>query len=140
MKRILAILLTIITTNSILFTPFTVSADSSETYVLDELGMSIDIPTNFVTFTRDIDENDPNLAKYNENKNELLNSMESNDFYLLARDEGGSLRIHVSMRETILGDYNLLSPSEMVTKASSLFSLYETNGVTIEKHEFYQHS
>ena len=42
----------------------TVFAASSKSYQLDDLGMSIDIPSEYVTFTRNISDSDPNLATY----------------------------------------------------------------------------
>ena len=37
---------------------------ANSTYELDELGMSIELPSNHVVFTRDIEANDPNLSAY----------------------------------------------------------------------------
>ncbi|MFR8332325.1 MAG: hypothetical protein ACLU9S_08145 [Oscillospiraceae bacterium] len=44
---------------------------ANTTYELDELGMSIEFPSDHVVFTRDIKANDPNLSAYGLTKDGL---------------------------------------------------------------------
>ena len=45
---------------------FSMSAYAAGTteYTLDELGMTVFMPSDYIVFTRDINANDPNLASY----------------------------------------------------------------------------
>lgn len=66
---------------AIVFTVPALAANTT-TYTIDEFGVSVNVPTSFIVFTRDIDENDPNLNLLGFDKSTLLNSMIEGDIYL----------------------------------------------------------
>lgn len=117
----------------------TVFAASSKSYQLDDLGMSIDIPSGYVTFTRNISDNDPNLATYGLNKKDLSDLMKSGNIYLNAWDKDVTFEIVVTMIDSTITDFNLMSDTMLNTLASSFKSEYANSGVTVEKYEVYQH-
>ena len=57
------------------------------TYDLEELGMSIEIPSDHVVFTRDIRSDDPNLSAYGLTKDDLFSPMLERSIYLNAWDK-----------------------------------------------------
>ena len=61
----------------------TVFAAASKSYQLDDLGMSIDIPSEYVTFTRNISDSDPNLATYGLTKKDLSDLMNTRTSILM---------------------------------------------------------
>ena len=66
----------------LVFCLFSVSAlAASKSYYLDELGMSIDIPSDYVVFTRDIKANDPNLRAYGLTKDGMSSLMLERSIY-----------------------------------------------------------
>ena len=136
MKRILSIFLLLTIAISISTTAY---AASSKTYILDDLGMSIDIPSEYVVFTRNISDNDPNLSIYGLNKNDMSELMESGNIYLNAWDDAINFEIIVTMIDSSISDFNLMSDTVLNTLASSFETEYANSGVTVEKYEIYQH-
>ena len=66
------------------------------TYDLDELGMSIELPSDHVVFTRDIKANDPNLSAYGLTKDGLSSLMQERSIYLVPT-KISSMRYHNMM-------------------------------------------
>lgn len=114
-------------------------AASRETYRLDDLGMSIDIPSEYVVFTRDIADDDPNLSAYGLNKNDLSDLMESRNLYLDIWDTYVSFEITVTMTDNSISDFNLISDTALNVLASSFTDEFASYGLTIETWEIYQH-
>lgn len=119
--------------------PPTAFAASSETYRLEDLGMSIDIPSEYIAFTRDIADDDPNLSAYGLSKQDLSDLMESRNIYLNAWDTDVSFEIIVTMIDSEISDFNLMSDTALTTLASSFQDGYANSGITVEKYEIYQH-
>ena len=80
MKRIFKVLL-LLCLVFCLFPSYAFAANS--TYELDELGMSIELPSDHVVFTRDIKANDPNLSAYGLTKDGLSSLMQELQTYFL---------------------------------------------------------
>lgn len=137
MKKFFALILTL----ALLFTLPTAAyaAASGTTYRLDELGLRIDIPSDYYTFTRDIDDGDPSLDALGLNKQDLLDSMESSNIYLDAWDAATNCEVVVTMTESTVNDFNLAGDAELDALADAFPSEYEKIGVTVEKIELYQH-
>lgn len=117
----------------------TAFAASNETYRLDELGLSIDIPSDYVVFTRDIADDDPNLSVYGLNKNDMSDLMESRNLYLDAWDTYVNFEITVTMTDISISDFNLISDTTLNFLASSFTEEYASYGITIDTCEIYQH-
>ena len=136
--------------NSIRFgvdTENTTSADASNTtsdntsdttYVLDDVGMRIEIPSEYMAFTRDISNDDPNLAALGLTKEYVLDWMQSGNNYLLAWDERINFEIRVGVYDSEIEDYNLLSDEELASVVSYMKNGYESQDVDIEKNEVFQ--
>ena len=134
MKKICLLILAII----VLFSFHVTALASSETYSLDELGMTIDIPSEYIVFTRDIDGSDPALSAYGIDKEDMLDFMESNNIYLNAMDEQVSFEIVVTMTGSTTNDLNLWSDTELEA-LESFFESADNEKNVIEKYEIYQH-
>lgn len=136
MKRLLSVILSLIMA---LFMSFAAGAESNTEYWLEDLGMSIYIPSEYIAFTRDIDDNDPNLSACGLEKSYLSDLFELGDIYLDAWDRDVNFEILVTMTESTISDFNLISDSTLTLLASRLDSEYESYGITIEKTAIYQH-
>jgi hypothetical protein len=136
MKRLYSFVLMLIMVFSMSTTVF---AAASKSYQLDDLGMSIDIPSEYVTFTRNISDSDPNLATYGLTKKDLSDLMNTRNIYLNAWDKDVTFEIIVTMVDSTITDFNLMSDTVLNTLASSFKSEYANSGVTVEKYEVYQH-
>ena len=116
------------------------SANAAEqVYVLEELGMSIKLPSDMVVFTRDLDENDPTLAAYGLTKSEMQQLMTDGDMYLDALFKDDGYEITVTMVDSPLRDYNLYSNTELETLRPLWESELENAGIILESLELYQH-
>ena len=117
-----------------------VFADSGKTYKLDELGMSITVPSDFVVFTRDVSDNDPNLELYGLTKSGLLDMMKSRNIYLDLWDDYVDFEIIVTMVDSKISDFNLLSDTILTTLISNYIADYKIYDITVSDYEIYQHS
>lgn len=113
---------------------------STRTYDLDELGMSIELPSDHVVFTRDIKANDPNLSAYGLTKDGLSSLMQERSIYLNAWDEDINYEIIITMMDSPLADYNLLSDTTLAAVVSSFETEYAGAGITFIRSDIYQHS
>ncbi len=135
MKKVYSFILMLVLVVSLTATAF---AASGKTYKLGDLGMSIEIPSDYVVFTRDTPDDDPNLAAYKLSKKDLSDVMKANNIYLNAWDKDVTSEIVVTMVDSSFQDFNLLSDSMLTKMVSSIESQYADNGVSIEKYEIYQ--
>lgn len=118
---------------------FPVYAVNTSKVELEELDMSIELPSDYIVFTRDIDSNDPILSEYGFTKDSLLSEMESKDLYLSSWNQELDYEIYITMQGSQLEDYNQLSDTMLSTLASSFGAEYESLGITIDKYEVYEH-
>jgi len=136
MKRALHIVITICLLLSALTT---VSFANSSTYILREPGMSMEISNDFVVFTRDMDANDPILAEHGLTKDYIETFMLAGDIYLNAWDSDISHEIIVTMTESTLDDYHLLSDTMLTSLFTSFPEELATSGITLLDANLYQH-
>ncbi len=115
------------------------NALGANVWTLDELGLSLELPENYVVFTRDIRENDPNLAEYGLTKKDMDNVMRSGNIYLNAWDEDVSHEIVVTMIESSFPDFSGLSDTALLALVSLTVEPYEAAGATLNGYEIYQH-
>ncbi len=113
---------------------------ADNTYYLDEPGMSIDLPSDYVVFTRETKANDRNLRTYGVTKEELYALMLEQNIYLNALDESANCEIIITMKDSPIIDYNLLSDTTLSAILSSLEAEYARAGVTLIRSDIYQHS
>ncbi|MDY3219852.1 MAG: zinc ribbon domain-containing protein [Candidatus Fimivivens sp.] len=113
---------------------------ANTTYELEELGMSIELPSNHVVFTRDIKANDPNLSAYGLTKDGMSSLMLERNIYLNAWDEDVNYEIIVTMVDSPFEDYNQFSNTTLNGFASALETEYASMGITFIRSELYQHS
>ena len=100
MKKILSLILVLF----ILFPCLTVFA-SGNTFRLADLKLSVDIPSDLVTFTRDIKQNDPNLDLFGLSKAQMDSMMKDGNIYLNAIDPDVAFEVVVTKIESPLNDF-----------------------------------
>ena len=106
------------------------------TYVLDEIGISVDIPSEYVAFTRDISDDDPNLTAYGLTKESLSESMQEGGLYFLAADKIMNFEIKIAAIDSQGFDINKMDDDFL---NSTLSSTDAPEGTSIEKTEIIQH-
>ena len=116
---------------------FSAFATGSTTYHLDDVGMSIDIPDGFIVFTRDINQNDPNLSKIGLTKSELSSLMENSYSYLYAIDSDLN-EITVTMAKGASVEYySTTKDSALLSEASTIVDEFKEMGLTVTKYDVY---
>ncbi|MFZ2539388.1 MAG: hypothetical protein WAX04_10865 [Oscillospiraceae bacterium] len=105
-------------------------------YNIDELKMSLKIPEELVVFTRNIDENDPNLGLFKTDKATLEELYKASDIYLTIFDKTNKYSIIISMYENDYSksvyNFNELEDEELIKQAQELndIDLMSKNGIT----------
>ncbi len=81
-------------------------------YALDEVGVEITMPANLLVFTRDVTEDDPDLALIEMTRGELLDIMEEQEIYLNALEENGEYEIVLTVSKSPVVSMSGLSEEE----------------------------
>jgi len=136
MKRLITVLLLLF--SCVILSATAAAAES--TYYLEELGMSIGLPDDYIALTRDMDADDPSLREYGLDWDALSAMFLEKSIYLNAWNSDMDYEIVVTMVDSQLGDYNLYSDTTLSAFASAFEPDYENAGIIILRHEIYQHS
>ena len=88
-------------------------ATNNTAYVLKDLGMRMEIPSEFVVFTRDTDADDPNLSAQGLTEEGLSSFMEEEHIYLDAWDENINYEIIVSKESSPIPNYAQFNDAEL---------------------------
>ncbi len=125
---------------SLLLLPSTeVFADSENTYYLEEIGLHISLPDDLVTFTRDINESDPNLSTYGWDKDSLYSFFLSRSIYLNAWDNKQTCEVLVTMMDSPYKSLEGLDEEELLRDFDEYMpEEYEAIGIEYIKSEIYQ--
>ncbi len=76
-----------------------VQAATTISHIVNEIDISIDIPSDLNVFTRDIAQDDPNLSYYGLDRASLIKSYKDSNIYLNAVSENALYEIIVTMIE-----------------------------------------
>lgn len=128
---ILAILL-------VFFMHIPVSA-ASTTYILDQLGLEVTIPSGYYVITRDTPENDPVFSTFGVTKAALMSQFESSGIYLNAVPAHSNEEIVVTMVSSPLDNFSTFSDASLETIASFLPDQFADYGIYISEYEIFQH-
>jgi hypothetical protein len=115
-------------------------AVNSVEYELEELGLTISIPSDYVVFTRNTSADDPNLSAYGLTKDGLLSFLTESNNYLNAWNDVANQEVFITMVDSPLVDFNLCSDTILAMIATSFEPEYAKMGITVIKTEIYQHS
>ncbi|MEZ4357755.1 MAG: hypothetical protein R2876_03895 [Eubacteriales bacterium] len=141
MKKVFTVLITFF----LIIGTFIPAAFASNSYDLDELYMSIDIPSDFMVFTKDISNDDPNLDKIGMDKETLSQQFTENNIYLDAIKIDPSTQIIITMTENsgtnYIFDLSLYSDEEKKDLAEGEQQADTLNqvGAQYTGYDFYEH-
>lgn len=91
---------------------------------LEEVDITLELPSDMIVLTRDMEEDDPNLDIMGQTKAEVLAELEAEDGYLEAWDLDGQCSVYVNMWSSPEPDYNEMSEREFSAYAAELEGLY----------------
>ena len=124
----------------VLLFSISVFAAETTTYHLDDVNISIDIPDDYIVFTRSSSADDPNFAFYGITKDDLDALFEERSIYLNAWDKGVNFEILVTMTDSSFEDFNLVSDTTLSALNSFISESFESRGAECIKSDVYQHS
>lgn len=138
MKRTVSVFLAICLAFCLL--PAAAFAESTS-YYLDEVQMSIDLPSELVVFTRDTD--DSVYRQYGVSKEQISTILYDNSAYLLATGyvPEANYELHVFMfKQNVVEDLNRVSPETHSMIMSSIENGFKELGASNVRYEDYQGS
>lgn len=138
MKRTVSVFLAICLAFCLL--PAAAFAESTS-YYLDEVQMSIDLPSELVVFTRDTD--DSVYRQYGVSKEQISTILYDNSAYLLATGyvPEANYELHVFMfKQNVVEDLNRVSPETHSMIMSSIENEFKELGASNVRYEDYQGS
>lgn len=108
---------------------------------ITELSLSVTIPSNYVVFTRTMNEKDPALSSFGFTKESLSSMMESTHAYLVAFDISGlQHEIYISMVEIGGTPYHQMSDMELEKTIPGYEAGIKASGSIPSNTEVYHHS
>lgn len=135
MKKITAMLMAIMLVSNLVIP----ARAASEEYVVSEMGISLEIPDEYIVFTRDMDKNDPAFADFDISKETLMDQFDTAHIYLNAVFPNGNEEIVVTMEENIISEFNGLGETSLLMLASTLKDGYEEYGISVSSYDIYHH-
>lgn len=110
---------------------------ATNTYDLPELKLSLEIPEEYLVFTREPEDIDAELEYYGMTKEELLDIMLSSDIYLDAFSADWTSEIVVTMTENTIKEMGKLSDDILMGMKSMMEEEYESMNVEMSSFEIY---
>ena len=110
------------------------------TYDLEELELRLALPDELLVYTREIPDDDPNLATYGLTKDTLLERMQASNVYLDAWDVGATFEITVTMMRSEMPSFYQLPDSLLLTLSSTLEADFEAMDIELLGVELFAHS
>lgn len=131
-KLFLAVLL-------ILCIPAASAAADTTSYEIPELNMKLDIPDNYYTFTRDVNEKTPNIDKLEQDLEAYQKQMKSGNVYLnsFSADKTSELILSMIVNRSSKHyyDFNLYDNKKMEDFARQIMSVEEQNNAEAKKSD-----
>lgn len=138
--KVLRSILLLIFVSAVMVMP--VLAVETQTYTVEELGLTVDLPSDLAVFSQDVDPNDPNLSRFVMDENEFEESMQENNIYLYAMPDDLSYAFFISASSDssikFINDLDLLSDAEMESMMDLLEPSSEEKEATILQWEIVQ--
>ena len=136
MKKLTTILIAIMLVTSLAITAYA----ASTTYTVSELDLSLDIPSEYLTFTRETEENDPLLAELGISAADLIAYLESEDIYLDAIHPEGIEELIVSMTDNEINNFEEIGDDALLTMIPAMEEEYSNYGIAVSGCEIYHHA
>lgn len=122
-----------------IFSPLAVFA-AGNSYRLPELGLEITIPTEYLVITKDTLASDAIFSRLGMTKTEVIAQLQASGIYLNAVSDTRNEEIVVTMIESEISNFSLLSDSGLMAFASTWIGEAAEYGIYVSEYEVYQHA
>lgn len=109
------------------------------TFRIDELGLSVSIPSQYIVFSRNTKEDDPSLAMYGATKESLTTYFTSNNIYLNVIDNNDEFEIGITMTNNTMADFSQMSDVFLTSFFPGFEETLKSNNITPLGMEIYKH-
>lgn len=135
MKKIFTIAISAIL---MLLSALSVSA-ATETYFIDELGISVNIPSGYIAVTRDTEYDATELEKFGYTKEDLVKTFEEEDVYLVAFPKlYGTEQMILSSTDIDIRSLSDFTEYELKAFAEDDLDKYEAEGYVVSDYEIFE--
>jgi hypothetical protein len=122
-RKILLLILTVLL--------LALSVHAAETVRLDELGLTIEVPEGYYVITRNMASDDPALAVFDMDSDQVTELLEKNDVYLDLMNEDAAFEISMTMTKNQERTMNQFTEDALESMEASLAEQYESSGLTV---------
>ena len=112
---------------------------ASDTYELDEVGLTVSIPADYWVITRDTPENSSVFSELGLTKAEMMEFFKTSDAYLNGASKTFSDEIVISAADYSLGNLSWFNDSALQELAENIVDVYTENGLKVSQYDIYQH-
>ena len=110
---------------------FAVHAADAAAVRIDELGMRIDVPTEYSVFTRDMPLDDPALEANGLDGAEFIQRMKDGDIYLELLSDDPAFEAFVTMQANAVENMNVFDEADLEQLKEPLTQEYENAGIAV---------
>lgn len=137
MKRIFAAMVVFVLLATL---SFNTAFAAPETYVLDDLGLQVVIPSGYSVITRDTLATAEIFNRLTMSKAELDSMFVASNIYLNAISDTHNEEVIVRMSESLLDDFHILSDAVLNMLMSLAVEQWEASGLDVIKYDIYHHT
>jgi len=116
---------------------FAVHAADTVNIRLDELGMSLDVPADCSVFTRNMSPDDPALAEYGIDLEQLNQLMAERSIYLDLLSDDPAYEGLVTMVPNVVENMTVFNEDVLESLKEPLTNEYEANGMTVDSVDYF---
>ena len=116
---------------------FAVHAADTVNIRLDELGMSLDVPADCSVFTRNMSPDDPALAEYGIDLEQMDQLMAERNIYLDLLSDDPAYEGLVTMMPNVVENMTVFNEDVLESLKEPLRQEYETNGMTVDSIDYF---
>ena len=113
----------------------TLGVRAADTVRLDDLGLTIDVPSDYYVITRNMDPDDPDLGVFDMDSDEVMKLLEDNDMYLDLLNDDSSFELTIAMTENAERTLNQFDEDTLADMEEKLADQYGSAGLAVNSVE-----
>ena len=113
------------------------SVHAADTIRLEELGLQIDVPSEYYVITRNMAPDDPALSVFDMDSDQVTKLLESNDMYLDLLNNDDKFELTLTMAENAERTLNQFDEDTLESLEETLAEQYDSAGLTVNSIEHF---
>ena len=111
------------------------SVHAADTVRLEDLGLTIDVPSEYYVITRDMAPDDPDLGVFDMDSDQVMKLLEDNDMYLDLLNDDSSFELTIAMTENAERTLNQFDEDTLEDMEEKLADQYGSAGLSVNSVE-----